>query len=128
MGRKGPLTDEHKRKLSEAHKGKPAWSKGKRLSDETRRKLSVAHKGKPTWLSTHKLSAASIAKMAESLRGKTPANAKRVCQYTLDEKIVAEYNSSADAFRKTGISNISACCRGERTSAGGYIWRWKNGK
>ena len=126
MGRKGALTDEHKRKLSEAHKGKTPWNKGKRMSDEQKRKLSDAHKGKPTWLSTHRLSQTSISKMAESLRGRTPANAKRVRQYTLNGDFVAEYKSSGEAKKTTGISNISACCRGERNQAGGYVWRWKD--
>lgn len=128
MGRKGPLTDEHKRKLSESHKGKPPWNKGKRLSDEYKCKLSDAHKGKPTWLSTHRLSKTTIARIAEKLRGRIPTNAKRVCQYTLDGNFVAEYNSSMEAHRTTGISNISMCCRGERTKAGGYVWRWKDGE
>ena len=127
MGRKGALTDEHKRKLSEAHKGKTPWNKGKRLSVETRRKLSVAHKGKPTWLSTHKLSEASISKIAESLRGRTPSNAKRVCQYTLSGEFVHEYKSATEAGRATGTSNVAMCCREERNTAGGYVWRWKNG-
>src|SRR5574344_1204606 len=50
-------SDETRRKMSEAHKGKPhsdearrkmsIAKKGKPLSDEARRKLSEAHKGKP---------------------------------------------------------------------------------
>ena len=39
-------SDEIKRKLSEAHKGKASPQKGKILSSETRRKMSEAHKGK----------------------------------------------------------------------------------
>lgn len=38
-------TEEHKRKISEALKGKPSWIKGKHLSEETKQKLSDAHKG-----------------------------------------------------------------------------------
>ena len=38
-------------KVSESHKGKPAWNKGLKniYSDETRRKMSEANKGKPAW-------------------------------------------------------------------------------
>ena len=46
------LTEEAKRKISDAHKGKPAWNKGKKckpLTEETKRKISDALKGKPTW-------------------------------------------------------------------------------
>lgn len=39
-GPHGPLSEEHKRKIGAAHKGKA-------VSEETRRKLSEAHKGRP---------------------------------------------------------------------------------
>lgn len=53
---------------------------------------------------------------------------KPVEQYTLDGKFVKEYPSASEASRQTGISqgNISMCCRCERKSAGGYIWRYKD--
>ena len=43
------LSEEHRRKLSEAHKGKMTWNKGKHLSDDTRRKISESLKGKVPW-------------------------------------------------------------------------------
>jgi len=45
-GRK--LSEEHKRKISEANKGKIPWIKGKHLSRETKEKLSKALKGRPS--------------------------------------------------------------------------------
>lgn len=39
------LSEEHKRKLSEAHKGKSGPWKGKKLSEEHKKKLSENHKG-----------------------------------------------------------------------------------
>lgn len=42
-------TDEIKRKISDAHKGKPSWNKGKSMSEETKQKLSEAKKGKTPW-------------------------------------------------------------------------------
>lgn len=42
---RGPMTEEHRRKLSESKKGKVPWSKGKHLSDETKRKISESKKG-----------------------------------------------------------------------------------
>lgn len=42
------MSEEHRRKLSEVRKGKPTGSKGKhwKLSEETKRKISEANKGK----------------------------------------------------------------------------------
>ena len=43
-----PFSKEWKRKLSEAHKGKSAWNKGKHHSEETRKRMVESHKGKPS--------------------------------------------------------------------------------
>ena len=40
------LSDEHKKKLSEAHKGKSVWNKGKPCSEETKKKISEANTGR----------------------------------------------------------------------------------
>lgn len=39
------------------------------------------------------------------------------------------YQVSNQASKQTGIShrNIATCCRGERISAGGYKWKYKDG-
>ena len=73
-----PLSEKHKRKLSEAHKGhvawnrgKPAWNKGLKniYSDETRRKISEAHRGKPTWNKGISCSEETKRKISESHKG-----------------------------------------------------------
>lgn len=40
------LSDEHRQKLSDSHKGKPAHNKGKSASNEARQNMSEAHRGK----------------------------------------------------------------------------------
>ena len=67
-GRK--LSEETKRKISESHKGKPAWNRGISLSDETRRKMSESHKGKPVWNRGIPHSEETRRKMSEALRGR----------------------------------------------------------
>lgn len=49
---------------------------------------------------------------------------KTVYQYTIDGDFVAEYQSAADASRRTGIMDtaIGQVCLGRTYSAGGYIW------
>lgn len=55
------------------------------------------------------------------------ARKRALVQMTLDGKIVAEYESSHEAKRATGInqSNISQCCLGKRHTARGYRWQFK---
>lgn len=59
----GPFSEEHKAKLSKAHKGKPSWNKGKEFSEDYKRKLSLSHKGKH-------LPEETRAKMSEARKGK----------------------------------------------------------
>ena len=56
--------------MSEALKGKPSPMKGKTLSVEHRRKISEAQKGKKG----HPHSAETRRKMSEALKGRTPWN------------------------------------------------------
>ncbi len=56
----------------------------------------------------------------------TDSRKKEVLQLSIDGKIIAKYLSVAEASRKSGISKtcISRCCRNERVSSGGFIWKY----
>jgi len=56
------------------------------------------------------------------------SKAKRRAVFQIDSKtgkVIAKYDSSVDAKRRTGISaeHIRNCCSGQRKHAGGYIWK-----
>jgi hypothetical protein len=57
------------------------------------------------------------------------ATEKAIEQYSKDGDFIARYVSAREAFRQTGVqwSNISACARGVKQLAGGYVWRFTNG-
>ena len=76
-------------------------------------------------------------KISESMTGRTLSEEhkknmsdskpkKPVLQFSKDGKLIAEYLSLMEAERNTGCpnSNICKCCKGERKSTGGYIWRY----
>ena len=50
-----------------------------------------------------------------------------ILQFSKDGELIAEYSSIHEAERHTGLSasNICRCCKGERKSTGGFIWRYK---
>ena len=48
-----------------------------------------------------------------------------VLQYSKDGEFIKEYESIKEAIEKTGVLHISCVCRGERKTAGGYIWKYK---
>lgn len=89
---------------------------GKQLSEDTKNAIgaaiSVALQGKPR---------------SEAAKNAIAAwHNKRVRQYTKSGKIVKEWESAKIAALEFGIShsNICACCRGLRKSAGGYVWQY----
>lgn len=66
-------------------------------------------------------------KLSEETKEKLrKSNVKPVLQFTKNGEFIKEYFSTQEAKRVTGISHIDACCREERKTAGGYIWRYKN--
>ena len=87
------LSEEHKKKLSEAKKGKYAGEKnpmyGKKHSEEVRNKISRAHKGK-------KMSAETRKRMSESRKGHL------VSEETRKKLSEAKQNISAETRRKIG--------------------------
>lgn len=50
---------------------------------------------------------------------------KIVEQYTLAGEFVAEYISTREAKRQTGIRHISEACNGTMKTAGGYKWKYR---
>ena len=90
-------SEELKRKLSEAHTGEKHHMFGKHLSEEHRKHLSEA----------------------KGING--------ILQFSKDGEFIAEYPSIMEASRQTGCyqSHIGSCCKGNRKSTGGYIWRNK---
>ena len=119
------VSDEVKRKLSEAMKGKrcgenhPMW--GRHLTEEQKRKMSKAKKGENNPMYGKHRDDETKDKIR--LRHNKP-----VIQFTKEGTFVAEYESALVAKNITDIdsSNISKCCLGKLKSAGGFKWAYKN--
>ena len=90
-------TEETKKLLSELQTGEKHPFYGKHLSEEHKKSISKS----------------------KGVNG--------IIQFSKEGKVIAEYPSEMEACRHTGCdnSNISKCCKGERKSTGGYIWRYK---
>ena len=96
-------TDKTRRKNSESMTGEKNPMYGKHHSEDTKRKMSEAHKEK------------------------IYANTKPILQFSKNGELIAEYSSLTEAERQTGCNNshICECCKGERKSARGFIWKYK---
>lgn len=94
------------------------------LTELGRKHLSESHKGKqcgednPFYGRHHTPEAKAI--FSARNKGNTYAVRKRV---TCVETNVT-YDSVNDAYRATGVNNISKCCKGKAEKAGGYRWRY----
>lgn len=106
-------TAEAKRKISEAMSGENNPMYGKHHTDETKNKISMSKTGitiphTEEWNSKIGLS-----------------NSKPVAQYNQDGELLAIFKSRTEAEEITGVQHqcISRCVRGERKTAGGYIWK-----
>jgi hypothetical protein len=55
-------------------------------------------------------------------------SSKEVLQYDINGTVINKYGSAHEAMRQTGIDNkhISGVARGERKTAGGFIWKYSN--
>ena len=63
----------------------------------------------------------------KSTRGKGHYLARKIYQYTKTGEFVKEWDCISDVSRELSIngSNITMCAKGERHSAGGFVWKYK---
>lgn len=132
-------TEETIRKISEAQKGKPRYyirgknnpNYGRKYTDEERKIMSDKLKGNNNPNYGKHFSKEHKRKIGESnmghraLKGAENPKAKKVMQYTKNNEFIKTWDCMRDASREFNInpSHISACCRGKRKSAGGFIWK-----
>lgn len=62
--------------------------------------------------------------------GENHNNSKSVTQYSKSESLINVFGGVNEAGRQLNIqfTNIAKCARGERKTAGGFIWRYENKK
>ena len=105
---------ESKQKISEAKTGEKHPMFGKHLSEESKKKISEANTGKH-----HSEEHRKKISQSKGVNG--------ILQFSKDGELIAEYSSIHEAERQTGCNNCSICncCKGNRKSARGFIWKYK---
>lgn len=113
------LTDPEKG-YNKAKGGEGGGMFGKHHSEDAKKKISKARK-------QNGFSEEHRRHISESKSGAKHHRAKKVYQYTKDLRFVKEWEYLSGATKELGIhkSSITACCKGKRPSAGGYIWRYE---
>lgn len=146
-GSNGALSKETRRRISESTKGEKSHMYGKHLnestkkkisdfrkgvlaSEETKRKMSESRKGENNYFYGKHHTEESRRKISESQKGlrmgKNHIGARRVKQYDLQGNLLKIWDCMSDAGRELGISNhnIYNCCKDNRKTSGGFIWRY----
>lgn len=134
------LTKESREKISRTRKARAIkpWNTGKHHSQRTKDKISSANKGNRNhviWTEEQKEKV-----RATKVGSKNPNYGKRMQEQTKQKLIALHeipvvqicegyevvYKSAKEAGEKTGIAscNITRVCKGQRTTAGGYVWRY----
>jgi group I intron endonuclease len=137
--KRGTLTESHRRKLCENHKG----TSGITYTSEQRERISTALKGKPRTWKRPKEEITQIWRAAATGRRHTEdakrrmseiqkalgIRSKAVQKFTLSGSFIREYPSIRAAAEDTGCSAkaISEQLRKGREISGGYAWRFVDG-
>ncbi|MFA5657652.1 MAG: NUMOD3 domain-containing DNA-binding protein [Oscillospiraceae bacterium] len=146
---------ESRMKMSVSLKGRPSPRKGVRLSEETKKKVSEAHKGLRynIGIKFTEERKAALRKPHPSISGKNnPAygrkwtkeelairqahrvyarggdcvNARAILQFSLTNDFIKEWSSIAEASRAVcNRTSIKDCLSGKYKRGGGYIWKYK---
>ncbi len=124
---KGPLSEEHKLKLSKANKGR-SYGVGRKNSQEFKDKCRLRKLG--TKLSTKtklKMSLASLGKPKLNTANMNKTKRKPILQYDLNMNFIKEWTHLEKACKelKISIGNTSSCCNNKRPTSGGFKWKFK---
>lgn len=128
-------SEETKRKISEALKGKEPWNAGKKtgpLSEEHKKRLSESmkggnstswKKGQTPWNKGKKHSSETRRKMSEALKGRSAWNRKKVRCIETNEV----FDSANEAAKSKGLkshSGIVSVANGKAITAGNLHWEY----
>ena len=62
--------------------------------------------------------------------GKSPSKIEKqsipILQFSKDGMLIREWQSIQEAYRQLGIAHICNCLKGNRKSAGGFVWRYRD--
>lgn len=133
------LSPESRKKIGDTRRARNIrpWNEGGHFSDEARAKMSRSRKGRPThpWTDEQKERVRQSKLGAKNPNYGKPMDPelkarlielkkKPVIQIVGDEEVY--FDSARDAGLETGIisGNITRVCRGQRKTAGGFVWRY----
>lgn len=108
---------------------------GYKMTDESKKRMSVAKKGTIMHINTklalinankNRTYAKGYTQSEETIKKCADSHKKPILQYDLEGNFIQEFDSATTAaitLNSKSASQISACIRGERNKASGFMWR-----
>lgn len=118
-GANSKLSEQTRQKISQSRKGQTP-------SKETKDKISKALRGRNNPWFGKKLPKEVCQKLSDTRKGTNNPRCKKILQYDTNKNLIAVWDYMAQASEELNItpSNITRCCKGQRKSAGGFIWEY----
>jgi hypothetical protein len=118
---KGFMSKELKEKISKSNKG-ISRNKGNKFTDEQKKKISNAKKGK-SFTKQH----IENLKEGLKNRKPWVKSSRQIEQYDLNGNFICIFNSVKEAGKSINKNpqSIADCCRGRQKTAYGFIWKYK---
>lgn len=121
--RKSPLSEEHKRKISEAQKGHKKYNPDYKHSEETKHKIGAANKGKPGTMLGKKHSEETKKKIKESNKASvTEERRKQVSELHKGRVFTEEHKAKLRAARAKQVISEET----KEKMRNSQLQRWRN--
>lgn len=119
------VSEETKAKLCEKNSGENNPHYGRHRSEETKRKIGDAQIGEKNHMFGTHHSEEWKENVRSKLIGSNSYKARVVVQSSEDLEFIKQWDCIVDAERSLGITGVGAVCRGQRKTAGGFKWMYK---
>jgi group I intron endonuclease len=119
------VSEETKAKLREKNSGENNPHYGRHRSEETKRKIGDAQIGEKNHMFGTHHSEEWKENVRSKLIGSNSYKARVVVQSSEDLEFIKQWDCIVDAERSLGITGVGAVCRGQRKTAGGFKWMYK---
>jgi group I intron endonuclease len=119
------VSEETKEKLRGKNSGENHPNYGHHRSEETKRKIGEAQMGEKNHMFGTHHNEEWKENVRSKLIGSNSYKAKITIQLSKDLEFIKQWDCIVDAERALGITGIGAVCRGQRKTAGGFKWMFK---
>jgi group I intron endonuclease len=104
----------------------PVWNKGKKMDEAQKLKMFGHNVSEETREKLRNIKLGKTFNITENILNRNKKLCVPVLQFDKDGNFIKKYDSLKETVMfGFQYQHISACCRGKRKSAGGYVWKYE---